>query len=149
MNTDFTIKELVDSFAKNNNITVIEMMQHGNKIMDEFRANPLNREAILEAQRNIVNPNYSLKKYPDAIGFLLSVNNALTNFITMREYLYNDKSEAEGLKIWEEITDFFMTYTLASLYCLEYKITMMDIALAIKEIREYFLKDYLEIYMHD
>lgn len=149
MNTDFTIKELVDSFAIKNDITINDMMQHGKKIMDEFRANPLNREAILEAQINTTNPNYSLKKYPNAIGFLLSVNNTLTIFITMRDYFHNDKSEEKGLQIWEEITDFFITYTLASLYCLEYKLTMMDIGFAITEIREYFLKGYLQIRMHD
>lgn len=145
---ELTLVELVDGIAANTNILFEEMAEEGHKIMENFRTNPANKDAIKEAFLNMTNPDYKVSKYGNEGGFFLFMNSTLSLFVSVRENLYPNLPKGEDTIMWREITHFYIKYLFASLNCLDTRLTTMsDVSKATAELRDHFINVFLVKYV--
>jgi hypothetical protein len=147
MNKDqLLLPNLIDRIALSSSLSLDEMMKDGLNIINDFRADPVNREAIAEVFQNSNNPSYKISNFGEQLSMRLFMNNVITIFQLQRDNLYSKMPQEAGFKYHQEITKFYMTYALASLSALYLKLTTMaDISVAVAQLRDHFfefLTDY-------
>lgn len=143
------IVEIVDGCVSSTDISIGKMVEEGIKLLNEFRSNPMNQSAIQESIKNMLNPDYKISKYGEMGSFFLFVNCIYYILSCQRETIIKKITFDKKQIVWDEITGFYILYTIASLHCLDLQMTTMsDITKALKELRDHFMYDYLIKYVN-
>lgn len=135
------LPDLIDRIALTSNLSLDKMMNDGLNIINDFRSDPLNRDAIAEVFQNSTNPSYKISKFGEQYSMRLFMNNIISIFQMQRNILYKKMPQDVGFKFHEKVTKFYITYTFASVSALYLKLTnMSDISVAVSQLRDHFFE---------